>query len=82
LGRWLEPVPSAAGLHLAALAKPGLDVDALIERARRQDVGVYSLREYCIGNGHKLGLVLGYGAIDQPLIAEALSRLRRVLQRA
>src|SRR6185369_3292469 len=31
---WLEPVPSVAGLHLAAFTRSGLDADALEARAR------------------------------------------------
>ena len=78
--RWFEPIPSVAGLHLAALAKSPLDVDKLIERAREHDVGVYSLREYDLRKASKPGLVLGYGAIDERGIAEGLARLRRALR--
>ena len=74
--RWLEPLPSAAGLHLAALAKPEVDVEDLVGRARRHEVGVYSLRGYHAGKPRQSGLVFGYGTIEERAIAEGLMRLR------
>ena len=76
--RWLEPIPSVAGLHVAALAKSSLDLDAVAERARELDVGVYPLRPYYFGGRAKQGLVFGYGAIEEREIVEGLSRLRRL----
>src|SRR5262249_30945711 len=40
-GRWLQPIPSVAGLHLAAFAKPSIDIDHFIAQARERDVGLY-----------------------------------------
>jgi GntR family transcriptional regulator/MocR family aminotransferase len=76
--RWLEPIPCAAGLHLAALARSSADVDAMAQRARERDIGIYSLRPYQLGKRGRPGLVFGYGAIDEHAIAEGLSRLRRL----
>lgn len=75
---WLEPVPSAAGLHLAALAKPAVNVDAFIEKARQADVGIESVRDYQSGKPVKPGLLFGYGGIDEKDIAEGIARLRRI----
>jgi GntR family transcriptional regulator/MocR family aminotransferase len=79
--RWLEPVPGAAGLHLAALARGTLDVDAIAARAREHDVGVYPLRAYHTGRSARSGLAFGYGAIDVSAIEQGLARLRRVVPR-
>jgi GntR family transcriptional regulator / MocR family aminotransferase len=76
--RWLEPIPFIAGLHVAAYAKPSVDPQAIVERARTVDVGVYPLRPYCFGGSGKPGLVFGYGAIEEREIVEGLARLRRV----
>jgi GntR family transcriptional regulator/MocR family aminotransferase len=76
--RWLEPIPSVAGLHVAALAKSSLDLNAIAEQARELDVGVYPLRPYYFGGHAKQGLVFGYGAIEEREIVEGLSRLRRL----
>ncbi len=75
--RWLEPIPSVAGLHLAAYAKSSVDTDAIAERARKLEVGVYPLRQYYLGGSARPGLVFGYGAIEERAIVEGLSRLRR-----
>ena len=74
-GDWLTVVPSAAGLHVAARARPGVDVDAVVERATRLDVAVESLARYCAA-GPQLGLVIGYGLASQAGIPEGLDRLR------
>lgn len=76
--RWLEPIPSTAGLHLAAFARGSTDIDALAERARQHDVGVYPLRSYYCGSSARPGLAFGYGAIDVRAIREGLSGLRRI----
>jgi GntR family transcriptional regulator/MocR family aminotransferase len=78
-GRWLTPVPSAAGLHLAALATSSWDVESLVERARQSGVGIRSLRRFQIGKGGKAGVVFGYGRLNERGIAEGLARLRRLL---
>jgi GntR family transcriptional regulator/MocR family aminotransferase len=80
-GRWLEPIPSAAGLHVAALAKSALDCEAIAERARELDVGVYPLGPYYSAGRARQGLLFGYGAIEEREIAEGLSRLRRLWPR-
>jgi GntR family transcriptional regulator/MocR family aminotransferase len=76
--QWLAPVPSAAGLHLAAIAAASVDVEAFVERARQREVGVYSLRRYQTGKSGEAGLVFGYGALDERAITEGLARLRRI----
>jgi GntR family transcriptional regulator/MocR family aminotransferase len=77
--RWLEPVPSAAGLHLAALAKGGVDIPLVVENALRREVGVRSVERFRAGkSGGASGLVFGYGALDEEDIVAGLARLRRV----
>jgi GntR family transcriptional regulator/MocR family aminotransferase len=76
--RWLEPIPSIAGLHLAAFARASVDAPALADLARRHDVGVSSLRGFYAGAPARHGFAFGYGAIDEPSIIEACSRLRRL----
>jgi GntR family transcriptional regulator/MocR family aminotransferase len=76
---WLAPLPASAGLHLAALATRGLDVESLVERAEQSGVGVRSLRRFEVGRAGKPGIVFGYGTLDERGIAEGLARLRRLL---
>lgn len=79
LGRWLEPVPSAAGLHLTALAKGSVDIAALVECARQHEVSVVPIDRYRIGRARNAGLVFGYGTLESDGIVTALARLRNVL---
>jgi GntR family transcriptional regulator/MocR family aminotransferase len=76
---WLVPVPSSAGLHVTALARDGLDGEALASQARRIGVGVQPLRPYVVGAPPRDGLVLGFGALDEDGIREGLRRLRTLL---
>lgn len=78
LGPWLTAVPSAAGLHLAALMPPEIHAAAVVEQARQSGVGVYSLRDFQVGRVGKSGLVFGFGEITEREITEGLSRLRRI----
>jgi GntR family transcriptional regulator/MocR family aminotransferase len=77
--RWLEPIPSCAGMHVAAFATPSLDVPNLVKRALERDVAVYPLRMYYIAEPARDGLVFGYGTLDERGIDEGLTRLRRLL---
>jgi GntR family transcriptional regulator/MocR family aminotransferase len=77
-GRWLDVLPSVAGLHVAVRLKTGCDEQSVVIRAREQDVGVGALRPYYAGRRRIQGLVLGYGAIGESAIVEGLERLRSV----
>jgi GntR family transcriptional regulator/MocR family aminotransferase len=78
-GDWLQPIPSLAGLHLAAFATGTVDVEAIVEQARQQGVGLTSLRALHHGSrSARRGLVFGYGAIDERGISAGLARLREI----
>lgn len=82
LSRWLEPVPSVAGLHVAAYFRsPEID-DArdVVEPARRAGVALPALSWFSARPERaRRGLVLGYGAIPTDRIDEGLRRLRACL---
>ncbi|TQM06159.1 PLP-dependent aminotransferase family protein [Pseudonocardia kunmingensis] len=61
----LDPVPSAAGLHLCARLASGThgDLDDALRRARDRGVGAESLAGYCAVRPVQDGLVLGLGGI-------------------
>lgn len=77
--RWLEPLPSIAGLHLAARLKSHRDEQAVIERASAHGVHVHALRPYYGGRPALRGLLLGYGTIPEDAIDDGLRRLERAL---
>ncbi|GAB2986279.1 hypothetical protein GCM10027097_43900 [Amycolatopsis acidiphila] len=71
---WLELVPSAAGLHVCALADGPVPAGA-------DDVRVELLASYCAQEPVRHGLVLGYGAIQAERIDQGLARLRKEFAR-
>jgi GntR family transcriptional regulator/MocR family aminotransferase len=73
----LTPVPSAAGLHLAAFTDSSVDADKIVERANGLGTGVYSLRRFRIGRTGRNGLVFGYSSLTEREIQEGLIRLAR-----
>jgi GntR family transcriptional regulator/MocR family aminotransferase len=77
LARWLEPVPSAAGLHLCTRLAPGVtvDLDEVTRTARRAGVALRTLASLCAEEPGQAGLVIGYGAVPVDRIGEGLRRL-------
>ena len=75
----LKPVPSAAGLHVAATAPASTpeELQAVLGRASAAGVELQPLSMYDVGPPSQPGIVLGYGAIPTADIEEGLRRLRR-----
>jgi GntR family transcriptional regulator / MocR family aminotransferase len=82
LSRWLEPIPSAAGLHVAAALKIPLSDEAIEAAALQQGIGVRALSAFSARRASRTGLAFGFGAIKEPGITEGLAVLRRVLSSA
>jgi GntR family transcriptional regulator/MocR family aminotransferase len=70
-------VPSAAGLHVCALLRPGaaIDLEEVARRAEERGVAVRTLAGYCADEPPLQGLVIGYGAITRDRIPEGLRLL-------
>jgi len=75
----LKPVPSAAGLHVAATAPTTTpeELQAVLGRASTAGVALQPLSMFDAGPPGQPGIVLGYGAIPTADIEEGLRRLRR-----
>jgi GntR family transcriptional regulator/MocR family aminotransferase len=74
----LGVIPSAAGLHVSALA-PDLsveEIEAVVRRASIAGVECQPLSMYSIEEAPRAGVVLGYGAIGIDRIEAGLTRLR------
>jgi GntR family transcriptional regulator/MocR family aminotransferase len=72
----LQVVPSAAGLHLCALAD--IDLEPIAARAARAGAAVQTLSDLCggfLGPEPAPGLVLGYGSIPLERIDDGLAAL-------
>jgi GntR family transcriptional regulator/MocR family aminotransferase len=78
---WLEPFPSAAGLHLALRLPEEVDDERFTGMAAELGVGAYPLSRFTEGRPRQNGLVLGYGALteaDVALGAQALAQAARM----
>lgn len=84
LSEWLEPVPSVAGIHVAARVRPDMrvDLDAVLVHARAAGVSIGSLSEYVVSGSHPPGLVIGYGSIAGSKIRPGLQRLEHAFRSA
>ncbi|HEX4599585.1 MAG TPA: PLP-dependent aminotransferase family protein [Burkholderiaceae bacterium] len=78
-GNWLDPIPSSYGMHVAAVARTGLDLDQVAQALAADNVKVHTLSRYFLGPPTRTGLVLGYGAVDLTGIRQGLSLLRAAL---
>jgi GntR family transcriptional regulator/MocR family aminotransferase len=78
---WLEAIPSAYGMHVAAWARDGVDLDAAVQALAGRSVKIHTLGRYHLMQSPRPGLVFGYGAIDLLDIERGLALLRRVLAR-
>ena len=76
----VEPVPSAAGLHVAAYlsADAPLGSQELVARARRRSVALDSLAAYAVGP-HRDGVVLGIGSALTSTVRPGVRVLARLL---
>jgi GntR family transcriptional regulator/MocR family aminotransferase len=81
LGAWLEPIPSEAGLHLAARIRTPELAATIFAQARLHVPGAQSIAEYSLASPDRPALAFGYGVIDADDIATALVRFRRALER-
>jgi len=70
----LTPVPSAAGLHLCALADDETGLEPIAARAAEAGAAIQTLSDLC-GGFPRQGVVLGYGSIPSASIDAGLAVL-------
>ncbi|WP_342050562.1 MULTISPECIES: MocR-like pyridoxine biosynthesis transcription factor PdxR [unclassified Cupriavidus] len=83
LSPWLVPLPSSAGIHLAAEIR-ATDPTAeamVIERATAARVGVYGISGMYVAARPRPGLLFGYGGIGTDRIRAGVDRLKTALER-
>ncbi len=80
LSPWLLPIPSFYGMHIAALARSTLELEAVADDLLQQHVKIHTLSRYFIGPSTQAGFVFGYGTVDLPEIRRGVSALRKALQ--
>ncbi len=77
---WLRPIPSLYGMHIAALADGGTDLEAIARELLQQQVKIHTLSRYFLGPQTQAGLVFGYGTVDLAEIRRGVAVLLRALQ--
>jgi GntR family transcriptional regulator/MocR family aminotransferase len=82
LDAWMEPIPSEAGLHLAARIRDPRRMATIMASVRRHTPGAQSTAAYAMHAPHRPAVTFGYGVIDAQAIPAALRSLRRALERA
>jgi GntR family transcriptional regulator/MocR family aminotransferase len=80
LSHWLEPLPSAAGLHVTARFVVPRQERAVVARAREAGVAVGALGRYFMAAPSIAGLTFGFGDIEESRILEGIERLRASLR--
>jgi GntR family transcriptional regulator / MocR family aminotransferase len=82
LDTWLEPVPSEAGIHLAARCRERTRVTRLMAQLRQHAPGARPFGHFAMSaGGREAGVVFGFGCIEADAIRERLSALAQALRR-
>lgn len=76
---WLAAVPGAAGLHVAALTRPGINPHAIVQRAQQAQIRIAAFGVPGHARSGPRGLLFGYGAINEDAIGQGLASLRRLM---
>ncbi len=76
----LEPIASFYGMHIAATAPDGVDLEEVAASLGKQGVKIHTAARYHLGPPDQGRLVFGYGAVDLPAIDTALELLRQALR--
>lgn len=74
---WLRPIPSQAGLHIAAMTAPHIGAKALVEAGKSVGVGIIEVRSGSHEQPVPSCVLFGFGRTDESEIAAGLSALRR-----
>jgi GntR family transcriptional regulator/MocR family aminotransferase len=82
LGRRVEVSGANAGMHLLVWLRDvaPAEVETLIVRAARAEVGLYSITPYYLTPPQQAGLLLGYTAMTPAAIRAGIQRIATLLE--
>ncbi len=80
MGACLELVPSAYGMHVAALAKESADCAQLAAQLATRGVRIHALDRYYVDRVSRNGLVFGFGVADIDALRAGLERVQESLE--
>jgi GntR family transcriptional regulator / MocR family aminotransferase len=82
LDPWLEPVPSEAGIHLAARCRERAGAARFLALLRQHAPGARAFSHFAMDGGERdAGVVFGFGCIEASAIRERLAALTQALRR-
>jgi GntR family transcriptional regulator / MocR family aminotransferase len=74
-----EITGDGAGTHIVLWPTKRISENAVIEKAAKQDVGIYGISRYFLARPRRSGLMLGYSRMKENQIHEGIRRLSLVL---
>jgi len=84
LSPWLQPIPSEAGIHVAARFHAPADnarAQAIVAKVRRHAPGAQTIGAFALGTAPDMGVVFGLGCIEAAAIGDAMRKLAASLAR-
>jgi GntR family transcriptional regulator / MocR family aminotransferase len=78
-GDMVEVHGSEAGMHLTVTLQPGADDMEIARRAARQNLWIWPLSFFYMGQAPRQGLILGFGSTPVAEIHRALRKLRNLV---
>jgi len=75
LGDVLKVVPSFYGMHVTAVARQGIDCEAVSGALAARGIMIHSLARYFLGPATRSGFVIGYGAAGSEALEMAVNAL-------
>ncbi|HEX4480790.1 MAG TPA: PLP-dependent aminotransferase family protein [Rudaea sp.] len=79
LGKWIEPLPSFYGTHVAAVTRGTLDCDRIAASLAEKNIKIHSLSRYFLGEKSLSGFVFGYGAVTSDQIEDGIHAMRKTI---
>jgi len=78
IGNSVELTGDGAGAHIVLWPDRRVSEDALVARAASRDVGVYGISGYFLAPPSRVGLMLGYGRLNEHEIREGIRRMAEI----
>ena len=82
LAKWLDPIASSYGMHVAATARGMLDTEKVAAALARQNIRLHALSRYYIDRADRAGFVFGLGTSSTEDIAMLTDQIGLVLERS
>ena len=79
LGNELTVVPSFYGMHVAAVAREGIDCEAVSNALAERGIMIHSLARYFLGPVTRSGFVIGYAAANSDMLEIAVDAIAHEL---